>query len=163
MNYIKAQRELFNEMVTGGSIVGFEMDGDRVCVTPDGFKAYIFPIEMIAFNLSKMKNMNAMPVHELIIPENQIELTPIFRADITGIGRKTMFHLMRGPEKNVWVNEKYLSCFDDHNDVKFFQDKENSLGHIVVTEYIRSLDKDMPVGIVLPIRAEWDEIEIREV
>lgn len=163
MNYIKAQREVFNEMATGGRIVGFEMDGDRVCVTPDGFKAYIFPVEMIAFNLSKMNRMNAMEVHELIVPENQLEMTPIFRTDIAGIGRKTMFRLMRGPGKNVWVNEKYLACFGGYADPKFFQSKENKLGHIVVTEYSRSLDKYMPVGIVLPIRANWDECDILEV
>ena len=57
MNYIKAQREIFNAMATGCRVSGFEMEGDRVCVTTDRYKAYIFPAEMIAFNPRDRKSV----------------------------------------------------------------------------------------------------------
>lgn len=159
MNYIKAQREIFNAIARNERAIGFNMEGERICVTTTGYYAFIFPVEMISFNPNKLAKMDALAVHELIAPENELTLTQIFRAENNGIGRCNMHRLLRGPGKNVYVNSKYLECFDNP---KFYQAKENKFSHIVVTEYSDYLDKDIPVAIVLPIKYYFDDDYIKE-
>lgn len=152
MNYIKAQKEVFSELCSGRKLGRFNIDENNVLVSPDGFKAYIFPISTIAFSLEKIHEMTAFPIVELIKPENELKLTN----DLRILDRRsTARRLKKQNGTSTFVNSKFLECFQAP---KFFQGESN-LTTIVVTESIRVDGKytDMPVGIILPIRASWDD------
>ena len=152
MNYIKAQKEVFNELLNGRRIGGFNIDENNILVSPDGFRAYIFPVSTIAFSLEKIQKISAFPVAELIKPENELKLTN----DLRILDRRsTARRLKKQNGASTFVNSKFLECFQAP---KFFQGESN-LTTIVVTESIRVDGKytDVPVGIILPIRATWDD------
>lgn len=144
MNYIKAQKEIFNELCNGRRLGRFNIDENNILVSPDGFKAYIFPVSTIAFSLEKIQEIKAIPVVELIKPENELKLTN----DLRIIDRyRTARRLKKQNGRSTFVNCKFLECFQNP---KFYQGESN-LTTIVVTE------QDYPVGIMLPIRAGWDD------
>ena len=146
MNYIKAQKEVFSALVSGRSSVGgFDIDENYMLVTPDGFKAFIFPSAIIAFCTEKIKPITPFPIAELIKPENELELTADLR--ILDEHGKRIARRLRGMGKNVYINTKFLDCFQNP---KFYQDKSN-ISIVVVTE------SGNPVGIILPIRATFDD------
>ena len=119
MNFTKAQKEIVNELLRGRRVGGFNIDEKTVLVSPDGYKAYIFPVASVIFSLDKIKNITPIPVAEIVKDENELRLT--------------------------------LECFQNP---QFFQE-ENKLSTIVVTE--KSNGKNIPVGIVLPVRCTWDD------
>ena len=152
MNYTKAQKEIVTELLKGGKGGRFRVDENNILVSPNGCVAYIFPLSSIVFNLEKIREITAFPVYEIVKPENELTLTPDLRLD--GEFSKKTFRRLKGKEKNVFVNTKYLECFQNP---KFYQ-AENRYSAIVVTE--RSSYKDncgTPVGIILPIRSTWDD------
>lgn len=146
MNYINAQKEIFNELVKGGTVGKFFIDENNVLVSPNGYMAYIFPISIVAFSLEKVREIKEVPIHGVIKPENEIFLTPDLR--INGNSRQ-IYRRLKGSSKNVFVNTKFIRHFQNP---KFYQE-ENKESAIVVTEYSRG--NDIPVGIVLPIRTPW--------
>lgn len=162
MNYTKAQKEIFNELCSGSCHMGrFNVNEDFIFVSPDGYKAYIFPVSTIAFSLEKIREMKPIPILEVIKPENELKLTPDLR--IADERRKLTIRRLKGNGKNTYVNVKFLDCFQNP---KFYQDKSN-LSAIVVTEQIgvrvgghgskAATYKECPVGLILPVRATWDD------
>lgn len=149
MNFAKAQKEIVNELLRGRRVSGFNIDEKTVLVSPDGYKAYIFPVASVIFSLDKIKNITPIPVAEIVKDENELRLTPDFR--LLDSFRNKMVRRLKGNGKNVFVNMKFLECFQNP---QFFQE-ENKLGTIVVTE--KSNGKNIPVGIVLPVRCTWDD------
>lgn len=153
MNYIKAQKEIFAALCSRNNVARFNVDENNILVTPDGFRAYIFPASTIVFNLDKIREIKAFPVGELIKPENELKLTPDLRI-VDNYGRR-MVRRLKGNGKNVYINPKFLDCFQNP---KFYQEGASSLTTIVVTEKIgMSKFPEVPVGIILPIRATWDD------
>lgn len=149
MNFTKAQKEIVNELLHGRRVGGFNIDEKTVLVSPDGYKAYIFPVASVIFSLDKIKNITPIPVAEIVKDENELRLTPDFR--LLDSFRNKMVRRLKGNGKNVFVNMKFLECFQNP---QFFQE-ENKLSTIVVTE--KSNGKNIPVGIVLPVRCTWDD------
>mgnify|MGYP007097183190 FL=1 len=149
MNFTKAQKEIVNELLRGRRVSGFNIDEKTVLVSPDGYKAYIFPVASVIFSLDKIKNITPIPVAEIVKDENELRLTPDFR--LLDSFRNKMVRRLKGNGKNVFVNMKFLECFQNP---QFFQE-ENKLSTIVVTE--KSNGKNIPVGIVLPVRCTWDD------
>lgn len=152
MNYAKAQKEIVTELLKGGKGGKFRVDENNILVSPNGFMAYIFPLTSIVFNLEKIREITAFPVCEIVKPENELTLTPDLRLDAEF--SKKAFRRLKGKGKNVFVNAKFLECFQNP---KFFQ-AESNLSPIVVTERFSSKDEcGTPVGIILPIRSTWDD------
>lgn len=149
MNFTKAQKEIVNELLHGRRVSGFNIDEKTVLVSPDGYKAYIFPVASVIFSLDKIKNITPFPVAEIVKDENELRLTPDFR--LLDSFRNKMVRRLKGNGKNVFVNMKFLECFQNP---QFFQE-ENKISTIVVTE--KSNGKNIPVGIVLPVRCTWDD------
>lgn len=156
MNYIKAQKEVFNSLVSGRRIVGFNIDENNILVSTDGFRAYIFPVCTVAFSLEKLQKITAFPVVELIKPENELKLTN----DLRIVDRShTARRLKKQNGRNTFVNIRFLECSQNP---KFFQ-AESNVSTIVVTEQVHvggqgsKAYEDKPVGIILPIRAAWDD------
>lgn len=149
MNFTKAQKEIVNELLRGRRVSGFNIDEKTVLVSPDGYKAYIFPVASVVFSLERVKKITPIPVAEIVKDENELHLTPDFR--LLDSFRNKMVRRLKGNGKNVFVNMKFLECFQNP---QFFQE-ENKISAIVVTE--KSNGKNIPVGIVLPVRCTWDD------
>lgn len=149
MNYTKAQKEVFDALCSGKRAARFDIDGDNIFVSPDGFRAYIFPKNIICFGLEKIAELKMQfPVKELIQDQYQLTLTP----DLRIIDAHRTARRLKGDGKNVLVNVKFLSCFQNP---RFYQAK-NPVSGIVVTEPVyRGCGEieEIPVGYLLPIRA----------
>lgn len=148
MNYIKAQKEVFAALCNGKKMGRFNLQGDNVLVTPNGYMAYIFPLATVNFCIEKIPEFTAFPVVELIQDKNKLTLTPDLR--ITR-DRHTILRRLKGEGKNVFVNIKFLSCFQNPS----FYQAESPNSTIVVTENVpagSSCFADKAVGIILPVR-----------
>ena len=92
--------------------------------------------------------MKQFPVKELIQDQYQLTLTP----DLRIIDAHRTARRLKGEGKNVLVNVKFLSCFQNP---RFYQ-AENPVSGIVVTEPVyrgRGEIEEIPVGYLLPIRS----------
>ena len=153
MNYIKAQKEVFTALCNGKKMGRFNLMGDNVLVTPNGYMAYIFPLATVNFCLEKIPEITDFPVVELVQKKNKLSLTPDMRI---GNDKHTILRRLRGEGKNVFINIKFLSCFQNPS----FYQAENPNSTIVVTEHI-SLGGhgtrafyEKAVGVILPVRAD---------
>lgn len=145
MNYSKAQRIIFDSLCKGGRCARFMLDENNLFVTPDGYRGFVIPAASVAFNAGKMKEIDPLPILEAVKPENEIKLTDDLRLDKQ---HKTMSRRLKGNGKNVFVNIKFLECFQNP---KFYQAADmNSM--IVVTEQTWRNNEEFPVGIILPVR-----------
>ena len=149
MNFAKAQKEIVSALLSGKRMARFNIDETHILVSPDGYRAFIFPVSTIVFNLDKIPEITAVPVSEIIKDENELKLTPDFR--LLDSRRNLICRRLKGNGKNTYVNVKYLECFQNP---RFFQGESN-LSTIVVTEGAK--DVNIPVGIILPIRCTWDD------
>ena len=158
MNFAKAQKEIINELLKGSRSMGrFNLDENNMLISPDGYKGYIIPVSAIVFNLEKIKEINPFPISDIIKEENELELTPDLR--IQDHYRAGMVRRLKGNGKNVYVNVKYLDCFQNP---RFYQSGSN-VGMIVVTEAVvvgghgSKARIEHPVGIIMPVRCTWDD------
>lgn len=148
MNYSKAQKEVFDALCKGKRTARFDVDANNVLVSPDGYRAHIFPKSLVCFSLEKIPVMNAFPIKELIQSQYQLTITP----DLRIIDAHRVARRLKGDGKNVLVNVKFLSCFQNPS----FYQLENPHSGIVVTEKVfkqRGQLEDIPVGYLLPIRS----------
>ena len=121
MNYIKAQKDVFNKLVSGNRGMGrFSVDEHNILISPDGYMGYIFPLSSL---------------------------------DLRILDRSTTARRLKGKDKNTFVNIKFLEHFQNP---RFFQEASN-LGLIVVTECFSAKDRDVPVGVIRPIRCSFDD------
>lgn len=149
MNYTKAQKEIFDALCRGVRTCRFDVDGNNVFVSPDGQRAHIFPKSLICFSLEKIPEITPLQVKEIIQDQYQLTLTP----DLRIMDARRTVRRLKGSGKNVFVNVKFLSCFQNP---KFYQ-AENLHSGIVVTEPVyrgRGQTEEIPVGYILPFRAD---------
>lgn len=144
MNYIKAQKIVFDRICKDSGGGRFMLDDSNVFVTPDGYRGYVFPVAGICFNIEKIREIGVLPIVETIKEENELKMTDDLRLDRYKGG---MARRLKGNGKNVFVNVKYLDVF--HNP-RFYQDASGR-GMIVVTEDMSATKKNIPVGIIMPM------------
>lgn len=148
MNCKKAQKEIFNKLVNGERVCFFRLGEEKIFVTPDGFKGFIFALSDITFNVDKLQEFKALQIDEVVVPENEIVQTNDFRLYPSFLGRKKMCRKFNASGKTVYVDESYL---DFYQNPKFFQDKANRNKHIVIVEK-DCMNRLIPVGVALPVR-----------
>lgn len=147
MNYDKAQKEVFSALLRGDRVCGFKYDEEHFFVTPDGYMGWNFPIKEIFFNTEKIQTINPLDLTSAVHPDNELKLTLDFRAEAYTRGK--MFRRLKAPGKDVFVNDKFLACFQN---ARFYQEKDKPTALITVTERPNPRGEDIPVGVVLPIK-----------
>lgn len=159
MNYMKAQKEIFDRLSHGDRVCYFPVGKEKIFVTPDGFKGYVLPLDIVAFNCEKLQQMKALELDSICTPENELTLTN--DAKLLRIGSRKEFCIcMKGAKKRVFIRTKFLDAFQNP---KFYQKLGEKLGAVVVTERNTREVKEHPVGVVLPVRGpELDEEEENE-
>ena len=142
MNYNKAQKEIFNNIVAGNRVCGYWVD-EHYFATGNGFHGYIFPKACIAFDVSKVNEIRKLfDFEEMAKPENEMRETQDFRLFFP----KTMTRVFASNSgRKAFVNVKYIENFQN---AKFYQTEENK--PLLVTETLK--ESEFPVGVVLPLR-----------
>lgn len=159
MLYEKAQKEVFTAIMSGERVAGC-MDGKGgFIVSPDCYKAFIFPLSIVAFNLDKVENFVKFKEYlDDVKPENEIRLLPFTRDDSLGRSRQRI-RMLDNHGTIVYANERFFAYWQAP---KFYQASGKPLEKIIVTEKTGSIEK--PVGLFLPMRCEFKEtINIQEV
>ena len=105
MNIIKAQKEIFNAMLSGEHCCKYELDEKSVFITPGGYYGYVIPYSQIQINLAKIPDMKGLDLQSVVREENLCELTK--EAVILENPRKYARKLKRGNER-IYFNEKYI-------------------------------------------------------
>lgn len=150
MNYAKAQKEVVAELLKGNvNMRWFRVDENSVSVVIDGYRAHIFPVVSIVFSVDKIREMTKLPVSEVVKDENELFVTKDLR--VMDSTRKTIAIRLKGSGRNVFVNTRYLECYQNP---RFYQGEAND--PVIVTERVRGTN-NIPVGIVLPYRCAWDD------
>lgn len=144
MNVNKAQKEIFNAMLSGEQCRKYEIDEKSVFITPGGFNGYVIPYSQIQVNLAKIPDFKGLDLQSIVSEENLCELTK--EALILEHPRAIARKLKRGNEC-IYFKEKYMSCFQNP---KFYNKHPHQI--IVVTEDISAMRKNEIVGAILPIR-----------
>lgn len=144
MNIYKAQKEIFNAMISGERCRKYEIDEKNVFITPSGNHGFVIPYSQIQINLAKIPDMPKLDFMSIVREENLCELTK--EALILEYPRAYARKLKRGNEF-IYFKEKLMSCFQNP---KFYNAHPHQA--IVVTEYISTTRQNEIVGIILPTR-----------
>lgn len=145
MNYAKAQENIFKALIKGLRVCKFDVDENNTFITPDGFKGWIFPNEVLMLNVEKIQQFKGLEIASIIKPENKLEITLDFR--LAHVHSKDLLRKLEHGKKTVFVREAFLTMFQNPS---FYQELDKPVGHVVVTEEVRGVTK--PVGVVLPVR-----------
>jgi hypothetical protein len=146
MNYIRAQKEIFSSLVSGGRVCGYWQDAESYLVTGDGFHGFIFPAATIAFDTAKCNEIKRLfEVPEIMVDEHQIFETNDFR-----LFHRVMARRFTQGSRSIFINSAFLKNFQN---AKFYQREMNKA--VLVTERVG--DKEIPVGVVLPLRTSEEE------
>lgn len=151
MNTIKAQKEIFNAMLKHNRVAKFEVDERSVFITPDGFHGFVFPLSNIQVNLEKLKYMNKIDLHAMVQEDNLCKLSMECVLDERH-GRKEYLRKLKNDKFNVYIKEKFLSCFQNP---KFYATSSSS-SVVVVEDISKSLHEI--VGLICPVRIFEEEI-----
>lgn len=142
MNYIKEQKQIFNDLVMGKRVCGYWIDENKYFVTGDGYHGFVFPKETIAFDIKRVNEAKRLfDFEDARKEENELRETNNFKL----IGGKMMRVFVHHDGRCVYINNLFLKHFQN---AKYYQVTEN--GAVLVYEEIR--DNVFPVGVVLPIR-----------
>ena len=144
MNIYKAQKEIFNAMLSGENCAKYEIDEKNVFITPGGYHGFVIPYSQIQINLAKIRDMKNLDIESVVREENLCELTKeaLILEHPRGYARK----LKKGNE-SIYFKEKLMSCFQNP---KFYNAHPHQI--IVVTEDISATKQNEIVGVILPIR-----------
>jgi len=145
MNYVKAQENIFKALIRGDRVYRFDLDEKSTFVTPDGFKGWVFPNDVLMINVEKIQEFKPLEIVSIIKPENKLDMTLEFR--LASSHSKELLRKFTSDTKTVFVKEAFLAMFQNPS---FYQELDKPIGHIVVTEEVRGVTK--PVGVVLPVR-----------
>ena len=149
MNIIKAQKTIFNALLSGKQVRRCEHDKDNVFITVDGIIAYVLPYSVLQVNLDRIKEMrNQIDTLSIVKEENIFRLT---REMLIKEHPKELYRKLTNGDRNVFINQKYLEYFQNP---KFYQKEKNQM--VVVTEDISVTRKNVIVGIIMPVRVEED-------
>lgn len=151
MNYTKAPQEVFKALMRGDRVCRFDLDENYTFITHDGFKGWFFPNDVLMVNVEKITPFKALEVISLIVPENELELTLDLK--LSSKYSKELLRKLHGAGKDVFVRESFLQYFQN---AKYYQAIDKPIGHIVVTEIVRGIER--PVGIILPIRMNNEHV-----
>lgn len=144
MNINKAQKEIFNAMLSGKHVRKFEIDSDSVFITPDGFYGYVFPQTSLQINIGRIASVKSLDIGKIVTDENLCHLT---KECVVNEFPKEILRKLRRGDQNIYFNQKYMDCFQNP---KFYS--EGSLGMIVVTEDISPIRLNTIVGAIMPKR-----------
>ena len=160
MNYDKAQKEIISAMLRNERIVAWH-DNENLCVTPDGFKCFIFqPDVQIIFNHEKMTKLDIVPLNltfrQLVRPDNRIDMT-----DFCVVHGKERMRIFLNHGENVYVKEAFLKYFDGAT-VNYYQEPGAAVERIVVTEnkYTKNGLVEVLVSFLLPMRMNSDRMPV---
>jgi len=144
MKWEKAQIEVFKSMLTGNIAARgyWTPDEHRFVVTPDGVHGFVFPRGMIAFDTEQITTCGPFLTVE---KAKQNRLIPTTR--LREFGNVTA-RAFEGKDGDVYVNDKYLSCYD-YGECEFYC--ADAHGAVIVVE------NDAIVGFSLPIAVPEDE------
>lgn len=146
MNVNKAQKEIFNAMLSGDNCRKFEIDEKNVFITPAGFHGFVIPYSQIQINLEKIPVFKGLDLQSVVKEENLCELTK--EALILEYPRAYARKLKKGDEY-IYFKEKYMSCFQNP---RFYNANRHQM--IVVTEDISATIQNKIVGVILPVRVD---------
>ena len=152
MNTTKAQKEIFNAMLKHNRVAKFEVDERSVFITPDGFHGFVIPLADIQVNLEKLKSMHKIDLQAIVHEDNLCKLSNECVIDGRP-GRKEYFRKLKNDKFNVYISEKFLSCFQNP---KFYA--TSSTSSVVVTEDIFANRGNAIVGLICPVRILEEEI-----
>lgn len=144
MNITKAQKEIFNAMLSGERVRKFEVNETSVFITPNGYSGYVIPYSQVQINLAKIADFAGLDLQSVVKEENLCKLTN--EAVIRQFPRKILRKLQRGDE-SIYFDEKLAVCFQNP---KFYNAHKHQM--IVVTEDISATRLNEIVGIILPSR-----------
>lgn len=148
MNIYKAQKIIFNELISGGRVARFDFDENNVFITPDGTYGFVLPNSSIQLNLSKMKQFDAIDLTSIVKEENLCHLS---RELLLQEHPKAYLRKLKNGDRNIYFNQKKMECFQNP---KFYNEKNEGL--IVVTEDISATRQNSIVGVILPVRIKED-------
>ena len=146
MNFTKAQNIVFKAICTNDRVCKFQIDDNHIFVTHDGMVGFVFPVEIISFNVEKTTDMKPIPISEIVKPENRLIITNDLK--LTDFGRK-MCRRFKINGRSVFIDKKFLEYFQN---AKFYQDRDHDLTPVIVTEDLSAAKRDMPVGVICPTR-----------
>lgn len=151
MNINKAQKEIFNAMLSGSHIKKFEMDNGDVFITPDGVHGFAFPQSTLQINIDRIPSCKNLDIEKIVKEENLCRLTK--ECLVNEFPKELLRKLKRG-DQNIYFNSKYMECFQNP---KFYS--EGGFGMIVVTEDISAMRLNTIVGIIMPKRVKEEFYE----
>lgn len=146
MNINKAQKIIFNELISGGHVRRFEFDTENVFITPGGQYGFVLPYASIQVNIDKISPFKGIEIASVVKEENLCHLS---RELLLQEHPKAYLRKLKNGERNIYFNQKYMECFQNP---KFYN--ESSTGVIVVTEDISATRQNKIVGVILPVRVE---------
>lgn len=148
MNITKAQKIIFDELISGGHVRKFEVDKDNVFITPDGFRGFVLPYTSIQVNLDRIATLKTIDFSSVVKEENLCHLT---KELVLQEHPKAYLRKLKKGDTNIYFNQKYMECFQNP---KFYN--ASSTGMIVVTEDISATRINQVVGIIMPTRVVED-------
>lgn len=154
MFYNKAQREVFNAMLSENTKVGkLAMENDKVLISTNGYVGWIFPQDVLQINIEKLRDIPAITIDGFITTENKLEATKDFI--LADERKKIMVRRYKKGRTSVFINPKLLEYFQNPT----LYQKDAPIGIIVVTEKNSKSFDESVVGVVMPVRnsGSWEE------
>ena len=126
----------------------FELDQDKVFISPDGFFGFVFCKKGIPFNLDEIQSADSkLKLQSVVKPENQLRKTKSF----VMLQRIGLISVFKDVDRKVYINSKYLNYFEEH--AEFYQDEKFPLSLVVIVE------NGQIVGAVCPVRYKEEDEE----
>lgn len=148
MNITKAQKTIFNALLSGDRVRRFEVDKDNVFITPNGCYGFVIPYSVLQVNIEKIGEFKAIDLASIVKEENRFQLT---REILLQEHPKAYLRKLKNGERNVFLDQKYMECFQNP---KFYQKEKDAI--VVVTEDISATRINAVVGCILPVRVNED-------
>lgn len=153
MFYNKAQKEIFNAMLSEVRVGKCPVENSKFLVSTKGYVGWVFPKDILQINVEKLRDIPAINFDGFISTENKLEETKDFI--LADERKKLMVRRYRKGKTSVFINPKLLEYFQNPT----LYQKYAPHGIIVVTERISRSCAESIVGVVMPIRdgSGWAE------
>ena len=148
MNIIKAQKIIFNALLSGCHVRKYEFDKDNVFITPDCYHGYILPYSSLQVNIDRIPVMKNLDAESVVTEENCCRLS---RELVLQEHPKEYLRKLKKGDQSIYFNQKLMDCFQNP---KFYCKDPHQM--IVITEDISANRKNAVVGIIMPTRVEED-------
>ena len=144
MNINKAQKIIFNELISRGNVAMYDFDESNVFITPDGTYGFVLPLNSIQLNTAKMRKITPLNIASVVKEENLCHLS---KELLLQEHPKAYLRKLKNGDRNIYFNSKKMECFQNP---KFYNEGNTSI--IVVTEDISPIRQNSIVGVILPVR-----------